>query len=157
MCDHWAILFWLDNCLSSSKSASVDFFFFLSNNNPSCSANMNFFFFFNEIPIGKQEGLSGKSSVNWMLQILEIPVSVEATAKWGRKRKVRVENRGRKSRYFSLMRKIWVFLDNPAVLPSTGVFHLRSSLNCEHVPKCLGQGQSQCVAHAVHAFFLNPV
>jgi len=41
-----------------------------------------------------------------MLQTLQIPVSVEATAIWGKKIKASVENRGRKSRYFSLMRKI---------------------------------------------------
>lgn len=58
MCNHWALLLWADNCLSSSKLDSVIFFFFKSNNNLSCTANMNDFFFCifsfkNKIPIGK--------------------------------------------------------------------------------------------------------
>lgn len=71
-----------------------------------------------------------------------------------------MENRGRKSRNFSLMRIIRVSLVVPAALASTGVFHLRSSTschshswNCGHVAKFLEQGEPQCVAHAVHALF----
>lgn len=89
-------------------------------------ANMNISW----IPFWKAERIVWENFGKLLvLCVLELPMNLEATARW-EERGGRVENRGGKSMYFSLMRKIWSFSYVPTVLSSSSPFHLPSFKLC---------------------------